>query len=77
MRFERADEIDALVAPWLAARTADEAVAALQENRVPASRVLDFAEVLRSEQLAARDYLQARPDLGPDARGPGRTVPDR
>lgn len=71
-RFERCEEIDALVAPWLAARTADEAVEAFQGNRVPASKLLDFHEVLSSEQLAARDYFQRRPDLGD-----GATVPSR
>ena len=68
VRFERADEIDAAVAPWLAARTAEEAVREFQAHRVPASRVLSFAEVMDSEQLAARHVLQPRPDLGPDAR---------
>jgi crotonobetainyl-CoA:carnitine CoA-transferase CaiB-like acyl-CoA transferase len=71
-RFERCAEIDALVAPWLAARTADEAVAAFQEHRVPASRLLDFAGVLGSEQLAAREYFQARPDIGPATVVPSR-----
>lgn len=71
-RFERCEEIDALVAPWLAARTADEAVAAFQEHRVPASRLLDFAGVLASEQLAAREYFQARPDIGPTTVVPSR-----
>jgi crotonobetainyl-CoA:carnitine CoA-transferase CaiB-like acyl-CoA transferase len=71
-RFERCEEIDALVAPWLAARTADEAVEAFQANRVPASRLLDFAEVLESEQLAAREYFDARPDLAAGATVPGR-----
>ena len=71
-RFERCEEIDALVAPWLAARTADEAVAAFQEHRVPASKLLDFAGVLDSEQLAARDYFQRRPDVGASAVVPSR-----
>jgi crotonobetainyl-CoA:carnitine CoA-transferase CaiB-like acyl-CoA transferase len=71
-RFERCDEIDALVAPWLAARTADEAVEAFQEHRVPASRLLDFAGVLGSGQLAARDYFQPRPDVGPSTVVPSR-----
>ena len=70
-RFERCEEIDALVAPWLAARTADEAVAAFQEHRVPASRLLDFAGVLRSEQLAARGYFRPRPDIGTGSVVPG------
>jgi crotonobetainyl-CoA:carnitine CoA-transferase CaiB-like acyl-CoA transferase len=67
-RFERADEIDAAVAPWLASRTADEAVREFQEHRVPASRVLSFADVLASDQLAARQVLRPRPDIGPEAR---------
>jgi len=72
VRFERADEIDALVGPWLAARTADEAVAAFQAHRVPASRVQNYAEVMRSEQLAARGFLEDRTDLGPGACGVDR-----
>jgi crotonobetainyl-CoA:carnitine CoA-transferase CaiB-like acyl-CoA transferase len=71
-RFERADEIDAAIAPWLATKTAAEAVAALQEQRVPASVARDYTEVLDSEQVVARGALAARPDLGPDVRGPDR-----
>jgi crotonobetainyl-CoA:carnitine CoA-transferase CaiB-like acyl-CoA transferase len=71
-RFERADDIDAAIAPWLAAHTAAEAVEALQESRVPASLALDFTQVLESEQVRARDALDARPDLGPTVTGPGR-----
>jgi crotonobetainyl-CoA:carnitine CoA-transferase CaiB-like acyl-CoA transferase len=68
VRFERADEIDAHVAPWFARHSAAEAVALLQANRVPASLVLDFTQTMREEQLAARDVLQPRPDLGPGVR---------
>lgn len=71
-RFERADEIDAAIAPWLAARTAVDAVAELQANRVPASLVQDYAEAMRSDQLAARPFLVPRPDLGADVQGPDR-----
>ncbi len=71
-RFERADEVDAAVAPWMASKTAEEAVAALQENRVPASIAHDFTEVLESEQIVARGSLAPRPDLGPSVRGPDR-----
>ncbi len=68
-RFERADEIDAVVAPWLAAHTADEAVEAFQANRVPASSVLDFAEVLRvGAARRPRGFSPPAPDLGPTAR---------
>ena len=67
-RFERADEIDAAVAPWLAERTAEQAVAEFQAHRVPASRVLDFHQTMQSEQLAARGVLRPRADLGPSTR---------
>jgi crotonobetainyl-CoA:carnitine CoA-transferase CaiB-like acyl-CoA transferase len=67
-RFERADEIDAHVAPWFARHTAAEAVALLQENRVPASRVLDFAQMMREEQVTVRRVLRERPDLGAEVR---------
>ncbi len=71
-RFERCQEIDAAVAPWMAAHTAEQAVEAFQANRVPASRLLDLAETLRSEQLAARGYFQPRRDLGDTAVTPSR-----
>ncbi len=69
-RFERAEEIDSQLQPWMSARTADEAVDALQANRVPASKVVDFAQVLESEHLAARDFWAARPDIAATARMP-------
>ncbi len=65
VRFERADEIDRMAQPWLDQRTAEEAVAALQANRVPASEVLDYAAVLEMEQLAERDFLRSIP-VGPN-----------
>ena len=71
-RFERADEVDAAVAPWLATKTAAEAVAALQENRVPASIAHDYTQVLASEQIVARASLAPRPELGPSVQGPDR-----
>ena len=59
-------------APFLASHTAEQAVDALQANRVPASRVLDFAEVLRVRPPARRgtsgrrrdDLAPRRPDAG-------------
>ncbi|HTN78940.1 MAG TPA: CoA transferase, partial [Acidimicrobiales bacterium] len=71
-RFERYTEIDEAVAPWLAAHTADEAVEELQAHRVPAAKVLSFAEVLRSEQLSARDYFEPRDDVHDAAVAPTR-----
>ncbi len=69
-RFERANEIDALLQPWLLAHSAEEAVHALQANRVPAGTVNTYVEVLASEQLAVRDAWADRSDLGPAARMP-------
>jgi crotonobetainyl-CoA:carnitine CoA-transferase CaiB-like acyl-CoA transferase len=69
-RFERADEVDAALAPWLNRHSAAEAAEALQAARVPASLVLDLTETLSTEHIRARDALVARPDLGPDVHGP-------
>jgi crotonobetainyl-CoA:carnitine CoA-transferase CaiB-like acyl-CoA transferase len=69
-RFERADEIDAQLQPWLSAHTAEEAVAALQANRVPAGMVNTYLDVLASEQLALRGEWAPRPDVAPGARMP-------
>jgi crotonobetainyl-CoA:carnitine CoA-transferase CaiB-like acyl-CoA transferase len=77
-RFERADEIDGYLQPWLSEHTADEAVDTLQANRVPASKVMDFGQVLESEQLAFRHFWAPRPDLAATARmprAPFRLVP--
>ena len=66
-RFERCAEIDAAVAPWFAEHTTEEAVEAFQANRVPASKLLTFAEVLQSEQLASRSFFARRAELGDTA----------
>ena len=64
--------------PWLAAHTADEAVAAFQANRVPASRVLRLRRgAARPSSWRPAAFLFDRPDLGPGARGAGRAVPAR
>ncbi|MCU1501730.1 MAG: L-carnitine dehydratase/bile acid-inducible protein, partial [Ilumatobacteraceae bacterium] len=69
-RFERADEIDAQIQPWLSAHTADDAVAALQANRVPAGKVNTYLDALASEQFAVRRLLVDRPDISPTAQMP-------
>ena len=73
-RYDHADEIDQVMGPWFAERTADEAIAILQEARVPASVVNDVPGVLADRQLAARGYWSAVPSAGPDARVPGPAV---
>jgi crotonobetainyl-CoA:carnitine CoA-transferase CaiB-like acyl-CoA transferase len=70
VRFDRADEIDARMNPWLAERTCADAVATLQEAGVPASRLLTMSEVLEDEQLAARHYWMAAPHLAAQAKHP-------
>lgn len=61
-RFERAAEIDARVQPWLEQHSAAEVVEALQALRVPASRLLDYTEALKADQLAARRVWADLPD---------------
>jgi crotonobetainyl-CoA:carnitine CoA-transferase CaiB-like acyl-CoA transferase len=70
-RFDRAEEIDAVLDPWLAARSAADVVEILQAHRVPAGRVLTMTEVLRDPQLEVRALWATPEHLGPDARLPG------
>ena len=51
-RFERADEVDAHISPWLREHTVDEVIEALQEKRVPAAKLNTYHDVLDSPQLA-------------------------
>jgi len=73
-RYDRADEIDEALAPWFAERSSAEAVAALQDVRVPASVVNDLPGVLADPQLEARRFWSEVPALGPTARVPGPAV---
>ncbi len=73
-RYDRADEIDEALAPWFAEHMAAEAVAALQDVRVPASLVNDVPAVLADPQLEARRFWAEVPALGPSARVPGPAV---
>ncbi|MDH3678564.1 MAG: CoA transferase [Acidimicrobiia bacterium] len=73
-RYDRADEIDAAISPWFADRAAVDAVAALQEVRVPASLVNDLHAVLADEQLSARHFWQEVPALGEQARLPAPAI---
>ncbi len=75
-RFDRFEEIDAAISPWLAAHSRAEAVALLQENRCPAGQVLALDEVLHSPQLQARAFWTVPDGMGPGARmaGPPFTI---
>jgi crotonobetainyl-CoA:carnitine CoA-transferase CaiB-like acyl-CoA transferase len=73
-RYDRAGEIDAAISPWFGARTRAEAVAALQEVRIPASVVNDLPGLLADEQLQARRFWSPVPALGPEAKVPGPSI---
>jgi crotonobetainyl-CoA:carnitine CoA-transferase CaiB-like acyl-CoA transferase len=61
-RLARADELDALVAGWIAGRPRDEAVAAFEAARVPVAPVHDLAELAAHPQAVARGALASVDD---------------
>jgi crotonobetainyl-CoA:carnitine CoA-transferase CaiB-like acyl-CoA transferase len=56
-RLAAADELDALVARWVAAHDRDDALGRLLAARVPAAPVHDLADVLADPQVVARDSV--------------------
>lgn len=52
-----ADEIDALLRPWIESHTRDEAVRRAQELRLPFASVLGIDEVMADPQHTARGYF--------------------
>ncbi|HEY8523746.1 MAG TPA: CoA transferase [Acidimicrobiales bacterium] len=56
-RLARADELDGLVADWIAGRPRDEAVAAFEAARVPVAPVHDLAGLASHPQAVARGAL--------------------
>ena len=56
-RLARADELDGIVADWIAARPRDEALAAFDDARLPVVAVQDLAEVAAHPQVQARGSL--------------------
>jgi crotonobetainyl-CoA:carnitine CoA-transferase CaiB-like acyl-CoA transferase len=56
-RLARADELDGLVAGWIAGRPRDDAVAAFEGARVPVAPVHDLAELAAHPQAVARGSL--------------------
>jgi crotonobetainyl-CoA:carnitine CoA-transferase CaiB-like acyl-CoA transferase len=56
-RLEHADELDGLVADWIAARPRDEAVAAFEGARIPVVPVHDLGELAAHPQVVARGGL--------------------
>jgi crotonobetainyl-CoA:carnitine CoA-transferase CaiB-like acyl-CoA transferase len=56
-RLKVADELDALVAEWIAARSRDEVVTALLHARIPAAPVNDVDAVLRDPHVVDRGNI--------------------
>jgi crotonobetainyl-CoA:carnitine CoA-transferase CaiB-like acyl-CoA transferase len=56
-RYDHADEVDELLAPWLQARTAATAALEVQQARVPAGVVYELHQVLSDEHLRSRGFL--------------------
>ncbi len=73
-RFDRADELDVLIAGWTTGHPVDEVVATLQEHNCPAGRVNDMIEALHDPHLASRGAFEPLPAFGPDARIPAPPV---
>jgi crotonobetainyl-CoA:carnitine CoA-transferase CaiB-like acyl-CoA transferase len=71
-RVRNAAVIDAVLLPWLASMTVDEAYHLAQSHKLPFARVGTVPDLLASEQLAARGYWahQRHPVVG-DIRQPG------
>lgn len=53
-RLRHADELDALVAAWIAKHPRDDAIATLTAERIPAAPVNDLADVLADSHILAR-----------------------
>jgi formyl-CoA transferase len=53
-RLRVGDELDALVAEWIAAHDRDDVVTALVDARVPVTPVNDVRDILRDEHISAR-----------------------
>lgn len=66
-RLKNRHVIDAVLLPWLAERTVEELYAFAQQHKLPFAPVNGPRELLRSPQLAARNYWVKLddPELGP------------
>jgi crotonobetainyl-CoA:carnitine CoA-transferase CaiB-like acyl-CoA transferase len=61
-RSRNADELDALVAAWIGARTADEVERVFREEGIAGIRVLEVPEIFTDEHYAARASIVEVPD---------------
>ncbi|RLC95264.1 MAG: hypothetical protein DRI39_00525 [Chloroflexi bacterium] len=57
LSLKYADEMDALLAPWLMAHTKQEIYAMCREKRIPFAPVRNMEEVVNDEHLKVRDYF--------------------
>ena len=73
-RFDNADELDAIILPWLLQRSRREIVERLQDCNVPTSPVLDVLSIQDDEQLADREFWQPLPHLDSGAVAPSLPV---
>lgn len=62
-RLARRDDVDSLVSAWIAARTADEVVAACTNAGVPCAPVNSIADIFDDEHVRSRENLIAVPDM--------------
>lgn len=58
LRWMRRDELDEAIGSWTATKTADAALAILEESGVPSGPIYTAADISSSEQYAARDMIQ-------------------
>jgi crotonobetainyl-CoA:carnitine CoA-transferase CaiB-like acyl-CoA transferase len=57
-RWDRRDELDAVIGGWTGARTATDALAALAEASVPSGRINTAEDIVEDEQYLARGMIQ-------------------
>jgi len=51
------DEVNALIIPWMMARTKEEIMKLCQDKRVPCVPIYDIAEVVNHRQIKAMDFF--------------------
>jgi crotonobetainyl-CoA:carnitine CoA-transferase CaiB-like acyl-CoA transferase len=70
-RFDRADELDAIISDWTSRHRTADVVDALQANQCPAGVVRDLVDTLADPHLAVRRYWAPAGQLGREAAMPG------
>lgn len=61
-RLARADEVDAVVADWVARQTLDDAMAVFEAAEIAAAPVYDVTDLVADEQMVAREVFRRIPD---------------